>query len=104
MPLANFSPFSTTRFSPSGIDMPDHTRVTRVASGVGDVDPAVVTYDKVVAADAFGDHGRIAGCIVCQDLAFAGGDGVKQSVGAKGLAIGSFRLGEEERDLAVERA
>ena len=85
-----------------GVDVPDLARLARVPARVGDVDAAVVADDQVVAAEAVGDHGRLAVGVVGQDLARAGRDGVEPAVGAERLAVGLLRVGEERRHLAVE--
>lgn len=51
--------------------------------------------DKVVAGDFGGDDGRLTVGGVGEDFARAGGDGVEAAIGAEGLAVGAFGVGDE---------
>ena len=78
---------STTFFSPLGLMYQTLLGLVAVPAGVGDVDAAVVAHDQVVAAEAVGDHRRLAVGVVGDDLLRAAGDGVEPAVGAERLAV-----------------
>ena len=103
MPLENFSPVSTTFFSPLGLMYQTLLGSRAVPAGVGDVDAAVVADDQVVAAEAVGDHRRLAVGVVGEDLLGAAGDRVEPAVGAERLAVAASSCRRGTRlDLAVE--
>ena len=59
MPLANFRPVVDDPLFSLRADVPDLAGAA-AAAGLGDVDPAVVANDQVVAANPLGDHRGLA--------------------------------------------
>src|SRR5262249_48101455 len=73
-----------------------------IPAGMSDIHAAVVADDEIIAAEAIGDHRRLARWIIRDNLIRSAGDGEKPAVGAEGLAVAALIGGEELSHLAVE--
>ena len=61
-----------------------------------------LTDDDVIAFEAICDYNQFAVGLICDDLASAGCDRIKTSVGTKRQAIGPVRIGRKHAHFAIE--